>query len=243
MTAVAAASLTAQWLNYPSKGIPRTPDGKPNLSAPAPRKADGKPDLAGIWKGNPKYMINIAVDMKPDEMPFQPWAAAEYKRRRDTESKDDPSSRCMPLSIPLRSTITSPFKIIDTPGEIVMLYEGQRPRQIFTDGRPLPEDLNPSWDGYSVGKWDGDDMVVESVGFNGKEWLDIYGHLTTEALRVIERFHRKDFGHMSLQITIDDSKAYTKPWTVNEQLTLMADTELLEAVCENNQDPAHMVGK
>jgi hypothetical protein len=243
VAAILSAPASAQWLNYRSKKIPRTADGQPNLSAPAPKRADGKPDLSGIWKGNPKYMINITTDMKPDEVPFQPWAAAEYKRRRDTESKDDPSSRCLPLSIPLRNTITSPFKILDTGDEIVMLYEGQRARQIFLDDRSLPEDAEPSWDGYSVGKWEGDDLVVNSIGFNGKEWLDIWGHLTTDALHVIERYHRKDFGSMSLQITIDDPKAYTKPWTVTEQLHLLPDTELLEAVCENNQDPAHMVGK
>jgi len=235
--------LSAQWMNYPNQRIPRTPDGKPNLSAPVPKRADGKPDLSGIWKGNPKYMINITSDLKPDDVSFQPWAAAEYKRRRDTESKDDPSSRCLPLSIPLRNTITSPFKILDTPDEVVMLYEGQRPRQIFLDGRPLPEDPDPSWDGYSVGKWEGDDLVVHSNGFNGKEWLDIWGHPTSDALHIIERYHRKDFGSMSLQITIDDPKTYTKPWTVMEQLHLLPDTELLEAVCENNQDPAHMIGK
>jgi hypothetical protein len=234
-----------QWLNHPDKRIPRTADGKPNLSAPAPRRPDGKPDLSGIWMGVTKYMINIAADMKPEEVPFQPWAAAEYKRRRDTESKDDPSAQCLPLSVPLRNTITSPFKLINSAGydEVLLLFEGQRPRQIFMDGRPLPSAPIPSWDGYSVGRWEGDDMVVESVGFNGKEWLDINGHLTTEALHLIERYHRRDVGHMSYTVTIDDPKAYTKPWTVKEEVRLLPDTELLEAVCENNLDLQHMVGK
>ena len=234
----------AQWLKYPTKGTPRTPDGKADLNAPTPRRSDGKPDLSGVWMGVTKYMINIAADLK-EGPPFQPWAAAEYKRRRDTESKDDPSSLCLPLSLPVKQTITSPFKLIDVPGreEIIMLYEGARHREIFMDGRPLPKDPEPIWTGYSVGRWEGDDLVIESNGFNGKPWLDINGHPSTEALHITERYHRKDFGHMSLDITIDDPKAYTKPWTVHEEPRLLADTELLEAVCENNQDPAHMVGK
>ena len=124
-----------------------------------------------------------------------------------------------------------------------MLYEGSRHREIFLDGRPLPKDPDPSWYGYSVGKWEGDDLVVDSIGFNGKGWLDINGHPTTDALHVIERYRRKDFGHLSIDITIDDPKAYTKPWTVHEEPRLLPDTELLEAVCENNQDLEHMVGK
>ncbi|MBV9399396.1 MAG: hypothetical protein JO062_15535 [Bryobacterales bacterium] len=233
----------AQWLNYPTKGTPRTADGKPDLSAATPRRADGKPDMTGVWMGVTKYMINIAADIK--EVPMQPWAAAEYKRRRDTESKDDPSARCLPLSVPLKQTITSPFKIVDVPQkeEMIMLYEGQRHREILMDGRPLPKNPEPSWYGYSTGRWEGDDLVIESNGFNGEGWLDINGHPTTDALRVTERYHRKDFGHMSLDITIDDAKAYTKPWTVHEEPKLLADTELLEAVCENNQDVEHLVGK
>jgi len=239
-----SAPLTAQWLKYPTKGTPRAPDGKPDLTAPTPRRTDGKPDLTGVWMGVTKYMINIAADLK-DGVPFQPWAAAEYERRRDTESKDDPSAKCLPLSPPLKQTITSPFKIIDVPQkeEMVMLYEGQRHREIFMDGRPLPKDPEPSWYGYSVGRWEGDDLVIESNGFNGKIWLDINGHLTTEALHLTERYHREDFGHMTLDVTIDDPQAYTKPWRVHEEPRLLPDTELLEAVCENNRDLEHMVGK
>jgi hypothetical protein len=238
-----ALPLPAQWLNYPTKGTPRNPDGKANLSAPVPRRADGKPDMTGVWMGVTKYMINIAADIK--EMPFQPAAAAEYQRRRASESKDDPSAQCLPLSPPLRVTITSPFKLIDVPEkeEMLMLNEGMRQREIFMDGRPLPKDPEPSWYGYSIGRWEGDDLVVESSGFNGKLWLDINGHPTSDALHLTERYHRKDFGHMSLEITIDDPKLYTKPWTVHEETRLLPDTELLEAVCENNQDPAHMIGK
>ena len=167
---VIPGSAWAQWLNYPVKGTPRGPDGKANLTAPTPRRPDGKPDMSGVWMGVTKYMINIAADLKEDEVPFQPAAAAEYKRRRATESKDDPSARCLPLSLPLKQTITSPFKLIDIPAkeEMVMLYEGARHREIFMDGRPLPKDPEPSWYGYSIGKWDGDDLVIDSNGFNGK---------------------------------------------------------------------------
>ncbi len=235
---------SAQWLKYPTKGTPRLPDGKPNLTAPTPRRADGKPDLTGVWLGTTKYMINLAADLK-DDAPFQPWAAEEYKRRRAAESKDDPSALCLPISVPVKQTITSPFKLIDVPAkeEMIMLYEGARHREIFMDGRPLPTDPEPSWYGYSIGKWDGDDLVIDSNGFNGKPWLDINGHMSTEALHVTERYHRIDFGHMSLEITIDDPKVYTKPWKVKESPRLLPDTELLESVCENNQDVEHMVGK
>jgi len=139
----------AQWLNHPTKGTPRTADGKADLTAPTPRRADGKPDLTGVWMGVTKYMINIAADLKPEEIPFEPWAAAEYKRRRDTESKDDPSAQCLPLSIVEKQTITSPFKLVDVPvrEEIIMLYEGQRHREVFLDGRPLPKDPDPAWSG------------------------------------------------------------------------------------------------
>ena len=246
MAGMVVGPAAAQWLNYPTKGIPRTADGKPILTAPAPRRPDGKPDLSGVWMGVTKYMINIAADLKPDDVPFQPWAAAEYKRRRDTESKDDPSSQCLPLSIVQKQTITSPFKLVDVPAreEVIMLYEGARHREIFYDGRPLPKDPEPAWSGYSVGRWEGDDFVVDSAGFNGKPWLDINGHPTTDALHITERYHRIDFGHMSLEITIDDPKAYTQPWTVHQNVHLLPDTELLEFICnENNRDVEHLPGK
>jgi hypothetical protein len=234
----------AQWLNHPTPGIPRTKDGKPDLSAPAPKLPDGKPDLGGIWLvPGLKYLINIAADLK--EVPFQPWAAAEYKQRMDTKGKDDPNNFCLPSGIPEKDAVTSPWKIIQTPGLIIILYESRTIyRQIFMDGRPLPADPNPTWQGYSVGHWDGDTLVVETAGSNGKAWLDTNGHPVTDALKVTERFHRKDFGHMDLQITIDDSKAYTKPWTVTENPVLQADDELLEYICEeNNRDVGHFVGK
>jgi len=234
----------AQWLNYPTKGLPRTADGKPDLKAPVPRKPDGKPDLSGIWLvPGLKYLINIAADLK--DVPFQPWAKAEYERRLDTKGKDDPNNFCLPSGIPEKEAVTSPWKIVETPGLTMILYESRTIyRQIFTDGRTLPKDPNPSWQGYSIGHWEGDDFVVETAGSNGKAWLDTNGHPVTDALRVVERFHRKDLGHMDLTITIDDPKAYTRPWTVVENPELQPDTELLEYICEeNNRDAGHFVGK
>jgi hypothetical protein len=156
-----------------------------------------------------------------------------------------PSARCLPPGIALldRSTAAGfPFKIVQEPGLIVILYEGplSQFRQVFLDGRPLPQDPNPSWLGYSVGKWEGDTLVVETVGFNGMSWLDLVGHPSTDALRITERFRRRDFGHLDIQLTVDDPKAYTKPWTLNLPQLHFADTELLEAVCEDEKDLKHL---
>jgi hypothetical protein len=240
------ASASAQWLKYPTPGIPRTADGKPNLSAPAPKTADGKADISGLWLTAGIYIGDIAKDLKPGEVPFQPWAEELYKHRRETLSKDDPTGRCIPGGVPRSTAVPYPFKILNTPsGIVVVLYEAVHAyRQIFTDGRPLPKDPNPNWLGYSVGHWEGDTFVVESAGFNDNVWLDNNGHPATESLRVTERFRRKDFGHMSIDITIDDPKAYTKPWNVTLPLVLQPDTEMLEYICpENEKDYQRLVGK
>jgi len=240
-----AQFASAQWLNIQTPGIPRLPDGKPNLAAPAPRTPDGKPDLAGIWMPARPYFINIATDMKPGDLPFQPWAAALFKQRRETESKDDPTGNCIPGGVPRSDAVPYPFKIAYGDKMVIILYEAVHSyRQIFTDGRELPKDPNPTWMGYSVGHWEGDALVVETAGFNNQGWLDNDGRPATDAEHVTERLRRKDFGHAEIQITVDDSKAYTKPFTVTLPLTLMADTELLEYVCnENNKDLQHLVGK
>jgi hypothetical protein len=240
------ASASAQWLKYPTPGIPRTADGKPNLSAPAPKTADGKADISGLWLTAGIYIGDIAKDLKPGEVPFQPWAEELYKHRRETLSKDDPTGRCIPGGVPRSTAVPYPFKILNTPsGIVVVLYEAVHAyRQIFTDGRPLPKDPNPNWLGYSIGHWEGDTFVVESAGFNDNVWLDNNGHPATESLRVTERFRRKDFGHMSIDITIDDPKAYTKPWNVTLPLVLQPDTEMLEYICpENEKDYQRLVGK
>lgn len=224
------ATLAGQWHHYPTAGIPRLPNGTADLGAPAPRKPDGRPDLGGIWLvPGLKYLINIAADLK--DVPFQPWAEAEYKERLATFGKDDPNNLCLPSIIPEKIAVTSPWKIVETPGLTLVLYESRTIfRQIFTDGRPFPDDPNPAWQGYSVGHWDGDVFVVETRGFNGRGWLDTNGHPVTDALHVTEKYHRKDFGHMDVEITIDDPKAYTRPWTVVEGAVLQPDTELIEYI-------------
>jgi hypothetical protein len=250
-----SAPASAQWLKYPTAGIPRTADGKPNLSAPAPKTADGKPDLSGLWEppdpGDAygpfkSYFMDLAIDLKPGEAPLQPWAKALSQERQDTNHKDDPLARCLPSGVPRIDTI-SPFKIAQLPQLVIILYEttsNSAFRQIFTDGRPLPKDPQPTWLGYSVGTWEGDVLRVDTIGFTDQGWLDTgMGHPQTEALHVIERFRRTDFGHMEIAVTIDDPKAYTKPWTANIHVHLMPDTDLLEMTCENAKDAQHMVGK
>jgi hypothetical protein len=241
-----SASAFGQWLNYPTPGVPRTADGKPNLSAPAPKTADGKPDFSGLWKApNGKYLQNLAADLKPEEAPFQPWAEALFKQRVASLAKDRPTGWCVPHGVPDQMAVAGyPFKLIQLPGVVVILFEEMTHfRQIFTDGRELPKDPNPALMGYSVGHFEGDALVVDTAGFNDQSWLDDPGHPHTDALHVTERFRRKDFGHMEIQITIDDPKAYTKPWTVTESFNLLPDTEILENICENEKDVKHLVGK
>ena len=246
LAALLAGAAPAQWLTNKTPNVPRTADGKPNLTAPAPRLPDGKPDLSGIWNPNPKYLVNIAADLKPGEVPMQPWAEAIFKERSaGLHAHEEPDANCLPQGVPKIDAAPVPWKLVQVPGQVVILYEAfTQWRQIFMDGRGLPEDPNPIWLGYSIGHWDGDTLVVESNGFNGKAWLDQQGHPSTEKLRVTEKFRRKDFGHMEIEITIDDPGAYTKPWTITETPTLLVDTELLEFICaENEQDIKHMVTK
>jgi hypothetical protein len=241
---VATISLSAQWLHQPTPGIPRTPDGKPNLSAPAPKAPGGKPDLSGLWRLGVEIGVsaNITGDLPPGDI--QPWVAALSRQRLEEFGKNDPEiTGCKPGG-PRHITHSGLAKIVQTPGLMLVLYEDLSYRQIFLDGRPLPPDPNPDWMGYSAGHWEGDTLVVESAGFNDRTWLDFAGHGHTEALRMTERYRRRDFGHMDLQVTIDDPKAYAKPWTVSAGGALAADTELLEYVClENEKDRVHLVGR
>lgn len=244
-----SASAAGQWLNYKTPGIPRLPDGKANLAAPAPRLADGKPDLAGVWAaecaiydGNPCFVrslfFNLAKDLKPGEVEMTPWAAGISQQREGRNHVDDPYGFCLPPGVPRIDFGGGPFKILQTPGVTALLYEtlvGMIFRQVFTDGRPLPDVEEPTWLGYSVGRWDRDTFVVDTNGFRDGGWIDTQkAHPNSDALHVTERFRRTDFGHMELAITIDDSKAYLKPWTVKTTLILHADTELLEAFCDDH---------
>jgi hypothetical protein len=242
MVILMAATMpaTAQWLNVPTKGLPRTKDGKPDLSAPAPRKPDGKPDLSGVWAGdsrNDKYHQNLAADFKRGEFPIRPWAEALTKERMTGAYSEWPSTHCLPTGVPLfDSMLRYPYKVIQEP-DLVVIFREERSeyRQIFLDGRQPEADPNPTWLGYSVGRWDRDALVVDTTGFNAKTWLDLTGHPSTEALHLTERFHRRDYGHLDIQLTIDDPKAYTQPWTVTESWEISPGTELLEFVCNENE--------
>jgi hypothetical protein len=247
VTVVLSASAAAQWLTQPTAGIPRTPDGKPNLAAPAPRTPDGKPDLSGLWnKISPKYSRNVAADLKPDEI--QPWARTLVEQRREDLGKDYMNVRCLPLgpgyTIAADSTGAEMMKIIQSPSLMVILNPDLSYRQIFLDGRALESTPNPSWMGYSVGRWDGDTLVVESNGFNDRTWLDHDGHPHTEALRTTERYRRATFGTLDVEVTFSDPKAYARPWTVAVRAELAADTEMIEWVCnESPHGVEHWVGK
>jgi len=241
----AISPLSAQWLNLKDK-IPRNKDGSPNLTAPAPRRPDGKPDLTGIWLASPPKLGDITTGMKPGELEMTPAAQAIFDERKTGKlSYLDPDANCLPQGVPKIDHTPLPFKILQEPNLVAVLYEAfDQFRQFFMDGRPLPKDPNPQWFGYSVAKWDGDTLVVSSSGFNGKAWLDQLGHPSSEAMRTTERFHRVDFGHLEITSTVDDPVDYKKPFTVTQPLTLQTDTDLLELVCnENNKDLPHLGAK
>lgn len=232
----------AQWINYPTPGTPRLADGKPNLAAPAPRTADGKPDLSGVWRGaGPIYRFNIAQDLKPEDI--QPWAEALFLERVRDSRKDSPLAKCLPVSVPFHNFFNL-TRIVQTPALMVILYESPNSphRTVFTDGRDLPKDPNPSFLGYSIGRWEGDTFVITTTGFNDLGWLDSAGHPQTESLRLTERLRRRDFGHMEFEMTIDDPKVFTRPFTIKSERLLAADTDLLEDVCENERDRVRMAG-
>ena len=248
VASVLNAPLAAQWASYPTPGIPRTAQGKPNLTAPAPRTADGHPDLSGLWdKISPRYGGNIAADLKPGDV--QPWAEELVQKRSEDLGKDYMGALCLPLGPAYitngGSTAAGSTKIIQTPTLIVFLSQDMTYRQIYMDGRKLEKDPNPSWMGYSVGHWEGDTLVVESNGYNDKTWLDHSGHPHTEALRTTERYRRPDFGHLEISVTLEDPSIYAKPWTVSLKAQLGADTELIEYICNESAkiSLSHWVGK
>jgi len=248
-------SLSAQWPLYPTAGAPRTPDGKVKLDAPTPRMPDGKPDLSGVWEnvrsGTGQRILgpdvpplsrtsqfwNIGTGLDGD-LPFQPWALELRARRVADNSKDNPDAHCLPIGLTQLHNHPQPRKIIQTPTLIVILYESNGGlRQIFMDGRPLPNnDPQPWWYGYSIGKWDGDTLVVETIGFRDNGWLDVNGAPITDAARMTERFRRVNYGNLEIDITVDDPKAYTKAWTAKTiRQRLLPDDELIEFVCAENE--------
>lgn len=253
----------AQWLNYRASGTPTTPDGKVNLSAPAPRAPDGKPDLTGVWHvdnsglparpasaapvlpgspGGPSYSGNIFRDMKPQDVPEKPEAAKLREERMKSGNRPNPSVFCLPMGFPVNNLVAEVVKFIQAPKEIVVIYEVDNSyRQIYLDGRPLPADMSPSWLGYSTGHWDGDTLVVETEGFNDRTWFDFMGHSHSEALHLTEHYHRRDYGHMDVEMTFNDPVMYTRPFTIKFTHALVPDTDILEAYCnENERDRAHI---
>jgi hypothetical protein len=242
MLFLTSVCLTAQWPKRPTPGVPRTAEGKPDLSAAAPKSWDGKPDLSGVWMVQ-NGSFYLTSPLKPEDI--RPWAAALYKQRAEDYRKDTDGIGCLPPGPKAGIGVGNlPMKIVQTPNLIVVLYEYQTIfRQIFTDGRALPEDANPTWMGYSVGRWDGDTLVVTTGGYNERTTIDLAGHPHTEALRMTERFHRRDAGHLDVEVTWEDPKAYTKPWTLPMEFALIPDGDLIEYVCENERDSKHLVGK
>jgi len=236
----------AQWINYPTPGVPRLANGKVDLSAPTPRTPDGKPDLSGIWQagragagGQYGYDYDVTQNLPPGSV--LPWAEGVRQQRVQDFRKDSPLAHCWPVSVPFLN-FRGMSRMVQTPGLMVILYESPNSphRTIFTDGRDLPKDLNPTWLGYSVGRWEQDTLVVSTAGFNDRGWLDVGGHPQTETLRLTERFHRRDFGHLELEVTFDDPKSFTKPFTLRMEKTYQPDTVLLEDVCENERDSSHL---
>jgi hypothetical protein len=246
IVSTAVASGSAQWLHAPTPGTPRLSNGKPNLDAPVPRTPDGKPDLSGVWQLNRRdFAKHGSLSADRDDVPFRPMAEEIYRKRLETFGVEDPLTRCLPPGTPRIFADPFAYKIAELPGMVLILYEsGLMFRQLFTDGRTLPSDPMPTWMGYSVAHWEGDVLVATSAGFNGRTWLDSNGHPTSDALRVTERFERRNFGRMDLSLTIDDAKMYTRPWTSTLRLELLPDTDLIEYFClENEKDLQHLVGK
>ena len=256
--AALALPLSAQW-NYPTAGIPRTADGKPNLSAPAPRTADGKPNFSGTWDVEhnkpcppegcvdfyvPQEFGKIGWGLKGD-LPYRPWAQELAKTRAAALRLEDPLSHCLPIGVVELHTIPLFRKIVQVPGLLLILSEyNVSYRQIFTDGRPLPADPQPSWNGYSTAKWEGDTLVVKTTGFRDGIWLDSGGDPITDAATITERIRRPTYGRLEVELTIDDPKAYTKPWNIHLNQILQLDTDLIDYVClENEKDLPHLVVK
>ena len=260
----ASTNLVAQWLKYPTPGVPRKADGKVDMAAPSPRLADGRPDFSGIWMtgepnrrstdpkeaespGDPsaitasRKMANLGVDL-PGGLPYQPWLVPIVKERTANLAKNDPHILCWPDNFIRAYGMPHLLKFVHSPTLLVTLNEMNAGyRQVFTDGRPLPEDPNPTLQGYSSAKWSGDTLVIDSIGFRDDTWIDWNGSVLTQSAKVREQIRRPDFGHLEIEVTVDDPKAYTKPWTVTLKQRIVVDTELIDEIClENEQSLQHM---
>jgi hypothetical protein len=263
--------VMAQWPSYPTPGVPRTPDGRPNLDGPAPRTAEGKVDFSGIWTrgggggGRGRGAGAGAPQPAPDpnaipqstfgevagrgfELPLQPWAAELKKKRMANNMKDNPDVWCLPIGIMQYHNHPQPRQIVQTKNLTLITYESNYGlRYIYTDGRPAPNnDPQPWWFGYSRGWWEGDTLVVETTNFLGEEratWLDVNGSPYSDALKMTERFRRPTFGTLEIDVTIDDPKAYTKPFTVRVNQRLMVDQEMIEFICNENEKSTDHIPK
>jgi hypothetical protein len=256
ITVIGVPAGFSQWLHYPTADVPRKADGSPDLTAPAPRLPDGKPDFSGIWHaarrnpcnpdasrfipcgieiGGSPLALNLGVDL-PGGLPYQPWAADIVKQRKADDSIDDPHVRCLPDSPPRTWNMPHLTKAVHTPKLLILLYEvNAMYRQIFIDGRPLPDDPNPGWTGYSTAKWEGDTLIVQTAGFRNDLWIDMSGSPISEAAKLTERIRRPNYGTLELEVTIDDPKVYTRPWTVKMTQTIELNTELIDEICLENE--------
>ncbi len=250
---LASASACAQWIGYPTAGVPRKADGAVDMEAPAPRLANGKPDLSGIWisdrtpKGQEspsdginlptsRQMANIGIDLPGGTLPYRPWLVPIVKKRTANKALDDPHIRCLPDNFLRAYGLPHMLKFVDTPSLLVVLDEMNAGyRQVFTDGRALPKDPSPSWQGYSSGTWSGDTLVVDTIGIRDDTWIDWNGDIVTEAAKVREEIRRPDFGHLVIRVTVDDPRAYTKPWTVTLRQRIVVDAELIDEICLENE--------
>jgi hypothetical protein len=260
-----ALGAPAQWLNQPKAGVPRTSDGKPHLAARTPR-VKGKPDFTGLWQSDiaakgeidklvpgikdfevpgdepttfSRYFFNILADYRPGDVKLTPAAEKTLQANQAVDDLNGP--RCLPSSSPMNDLFPSPKRFVQTPGLLVILYEGDIPRQIHLDGRKLPADPQPAWVGYSVGHWDRDTLVVETAGFNDRPPLDGFGHPRSSAMHMVERMKRLDYGHMETEVTLTDPAYYSKPIIFTYKQTLVPDDDLLEWVCtENEKDAPHL---
>jgi len=257
------SSATAQWAKYSDNSIPRSRDGKADLKAKTPRARDGKPDLSGVWQADPdpagkpagvqivesihdnfiipRYFVDVTADIPPNQSLLQPAAAATFMQNLQSGGKNDPIAHCKPTGVPAIANVPIPFKIIQTEKIVVILYEeGSVFRQVFLDARKTVEDPQPRWMGYSTGRWEGDTLVVDSVGFTSKSWLDRLGHTHSDSMRLTERYRRTDLGHLEFEVTIDDPKTFTRPLKYTQKATLVPDEDLLEYFCtENEKDTQH----
>jgi hypothetical protein len=266
-TPFASNRLVAQWLNNPTPGVPRKADGTVDVTAPAPRMANGKPDLSGVWMtaetnrapragaetrdeaGDAanitasRHMKDIGVDV-PGGLPYQPWLIPIVKERTANEAIDDPHIRCLPDNFLRAYGLPHLLKFVQSPQLLVVLNEMNAGyRQVFSDGRPLPKDPNPAWQGYSSANWSGDTFVIDTIGLRDDTWIDWNGSVLTEAARVREEIRRPDFGHLDIKVTVDDPKAYTKPWTVTLKQRIVVDAELIDEICLENEKFADVVNR